>query len=114
MTTTTNSTLTLRQLDASDAANVEHLSALEGRQAPEAPLLGAESEGRLLAAVSIATGDAIADPFSRTAELRALLELRAAQLRERHPRLSGRARWGRTHARPASAGRLAALHPRAS
>jgi hypothetical protein len=114
MTTTIDSTLTLRQLDPDDAADIDRLSALEGRRAPEAPLLGAEVEGRLLAAVSIATGEVVADPFSRTAELRALLELRAAQLRERRPRVSGRARWQRKRAAPAHAGRLATIHPRAS
>ena len=114
MTTTTDSTLTLRQLDPGDAAAVDRLSALEGRRAPEAPLLGAEVEGRLLAAVSIATGEVVADPFSRTAEVRSLLELRGAQLRERRPRVTGRTRWNRKPAAPTHAGRLAALHFRAS
>ena len=46
---------------------------------------GARARGRgpLLAAISLASGEVIADPFSRTAELRALLELRAGQLRQR-------------------------------
>ena len=112
--TTTHSTLTLRPLGALDATGVDRLSALEGRQAPQAPLLGAEVEGRLLAAVSIETGEVIADPFSRTAELQALLELRAAQLRERRPRLIGRTRLGRAEAPVGFAGRVAGLSPRAS
>jgi hypothetical protein len=112
--TTIHSTLTLRQLDACDAAGVQHLADLEGRHAPDGPLLGAETEGRLLAAVSIETGETVADPFSRTAEVRALLELRAAQLRERRPRLTGRTRLGRARARTELGGRLATLHPRAS
>ena len=45
-------------------------------------MLGVEVEGRLLAAISIETGEVIADPFSRTSELRALLKLRAAQLEQ--------------------------------
>jgi hypothetical protein len=110
--TTTNSNLTLRHLDVSDTAAVERLAGLDTRNVPETPLLGAEVEGRLLAAVSIETGEAVADPFSRTAELRALLELRAAQLRERRPRLVGRTGRGRPTAHPT--GRLATVLPRAS
>ena len=71
-------------------------------------MLGAEVEGRLLAAVSIDTGKVVADPFSRTAELRDLLELRAGQLRgrsvnaDRHA--GGIRRPGRRHARGSLAG----------
>ena len=73
----------IRRLGGDDLAAVERLAQLDSRRAPEGPLLGAEIEGRLLAAISLSTGESIADPFSRTGELRALLELRAAQLRRR-------------------------------
>jgi hypothetical protein len=46
-------------------------------------VLGLEIEDSLLAAVSLSTGDAIADPFSRRDELRRMLELRATQIRGR-------------------------------
>ena len=39
-------------------------------------MLGAEVEGRLLAAISLADGAVVADPFSPTGELADLLELR--------------------------------------
>jgi hypothetical protein len=39
-------------------------------------------EGRLVAAVPLAGGQTLADPFERTEQLVRLLELRAAQLRE--------------------------------
>jgi hypothetical protein len=76
----------IRRLDDSDAAAVYRLVQLDSADAPEGPLLGAEVEGRLVAVASIEGGEVVADPFSRTNELRALLELRAAQLRGREPR----------------------------
>lgn len=95
-------TLTIRDLDDhSDHEALARLAQLDSRPAPPAPLMGAVVEGRLLAAVSMQTGEVIADPFSRTGELRTLLELRASQLRHRDtaPR---RARAPRT-ARPRAA-----------
>jgi hypothetical protein len=73
----------IRRLGDEDLAAVERLAQLESRRPPEGTLLGVEIEGRLLAALSLASGESIADPFSRSGELRALLELRAAQLRRR-------------------------------
>jgi hypothetical protein len=75
--------ITIRPLDGADRSAVKRLAQLDSERAPAEPLLGAEIEGRLLAAISLETGESIADPFSRSAELRALLELRAAQLRRR-------------------------------
>jgi hypothetical protein len=84
-TATINSQITIRRMDLSDAdrGSVSELADLDSRHAPEGPVLGAEVEGTLLAAISLTTGDVIADPFSRTAELRALLETRAGQVRRR-------------------------------
>jgi hypothetical protein len=95
----------IRRLEGDDQAAVARLAQLDSRPVPEGALLGAEVEGRLLAATSLATGESIADPFSRTGELRALLELRAAQLRRRvngHRRLRPKA--PRARARAALAG----------
>ena len=78
--------ISIRRLGADDLPEVERLAQLDSRRPPEGALLGVEIEGRLLAAISLATGESIADPFSRTGELRALLELRAAQLRRRENR----------------------------
>ena len=66
-----------------DRDSVAELADLDSRRAPDGPVLGAEVEGTLLAAISLTTGDVIADPFSRTADLRPLLETRAVQLRRR-------------------------------
>ena len=73
------------------------------RHGSEGPVLGAEVEGRLLAAISIDDRRVIADPFSRTSELRALLAARSSQLRDR----PGRSRVARSRliAGPARAAR---------
>lgn len=75
--------LTIRRLGHEDQVAVETLAELDSSHVPEYPLLGIEVEGRLLAAASIATGETVADPFSRTRELRELLEIRVGQLRRR-------------------------------
>jgi len=81
-----NPELTIRRIDLGDrdVDAAAKLAELDSSRELEGPVLGIEVEGRLLAAISIETGDVIADPFSRTSELRALLKLRAEQLRERH------------------------------
>jgi len=109
--TTTHATLTIKELGPRDERSLERLAALEGRRVPAGRLMGVEVEGRLLAAISLGDGETVADPFSRTDELVALLELRAGQLELRQPRR--RARLLLRNA-PAPAARLVGLHPRAS
>jgi len=75
--------ITIRRLGRGDLPAAERLAQLDSRGPLEGALLGAEIDGRLVAAISLTTGESMADPFSRTGELRALLELRAAQLRRR-------------------------------
>ncbi len=97
--------VSIRRLGDGDLAAVERLAARDSGPPPAGPLLGAEIEGRLLAATSLATGETVADPFSRTDELRALLELRAAQLRHRTgERRRRRRRLRRSRGRVALAG----------
>jgi hypothetical protein len=84
--------ITIRTLGDEDGGRAAWLAQLDSARVPEGALLGVEVEGRLLAAISLATGEVIADPFSRTAELRALLELRAAQVRRRQQPARGRRR----------------------
>jgi hypothetical protein len=94
-----NAAIELRRMDLTDADSeaVEKLAELDSGASLEGPVLGIEIEGRLLAAIEIESGRVIADPFSRTSELRALLKLRASQLdsrragrRHRESRLFGR------------------------
>ena len=78
--------VTIRRLGGADAAAVARLVQLDSADAPAGDLLGAEVEGRLVAVAPIAGGETIADPFDRTFELQALLELRAEQIRGRDSR----------------------------
>jgi hypothetical protein len=64
-----------------DAGALARLAALDSARVPAGPLLVAEVAGELRAAISLADGRSIADPFQRTASLVALLAMRAAQLR---------------------------------
>ena len=77
--------VTIRRVDVSDEdrANLATLAALDSREMPHGPVLGAEVRGRLMAAISLDSGEVVADPFKRTGELRSLLKLRAAQVRGR-------------------------------
>jgi hypothetical protein len=103
-TTTYSDGISIRRLGAEDLATVDRLAQLDSRRRPQGALLGVVIEGRLVAAISLATGDSIADPFTRTAELRALLELRAAQLRRRENRRERPAGLPRAKSRAALAG----------
>jgi hypothetical protein len=100
--------VTIRPATERDLPALNRLAQLDSAQVPPAPRLVAEIEGQPVAAVSLATGESFADPFSRTGEVRALLELRAAQLRRRDP---GRRRRPPPRARPASRPALAAGPP---
>jgi hypothetical protein len=73
-------------------ADLRRLAALDDASVPVGPALVAEVGGAAAAAVPLAGGRPLADPFGRTGELVALLELRAAQVtgRAARPRF---ARW---------------------
>jgi hypothetical protein len=93
--------INIRRLHDRDGEAVRRLAQLDSAHVPRGALVGAEVEGRLIAAVAIGGEGAIADPFSRTDEIQALLELRAAQLRRRP---KGRPRGLRLRARRAAGG----------
>jgi hypothetical protein len=103
--------ITIRRLGDEDLKAVERLAHLDSRRPLEGALLGVEIDQRLVAAISLATGESVADPFSRTAELRALLELRAAQLRRRQ---NAHRRSARRLPRPKSRAALAGGPPGAA
>jgi len=89
-----------------DARVLARLAALDSARVPAGPLLVAEVAGELRAAISLADGRTIADPFQRTASLVALLAMRAGQLRADPPggrRLLARLRRGAARARRLSA-----------
>jgi hypothetical protein len=85
--------VTLRFAFPDDAAAVARLAALDSAPPPVGPVLVAEIEGELRAALSLEDGGVIADPFHRTLALVALLRARAAQLTSAP--LEGRRRHGR-------------------
>ena len=82
-------TLTVRTATSADQAALAVLAELDSAAAPTGEVLVAESGGDLLAAMSLADGHVVADPFRRTAEAVEVLRMRAAQLtpRARRPRL---------------------------
>jgi hypothetical protein len=84
--------LTLRQAIPSDQPALIRLSQLDCRPLPPAPHLVAERDGRIDAALSLSSGETVADPFRRTAELRELLRDHAATIAEPQGRGRDRAR----------------------
>lgn len=75
--------VTIRLSRPTDEPALSALAALDSTRLRARPVVVAEQEGELRAALALDSGKVIADPFHRTAELVDLLELRAAQLRSR-------------------------------
>lgn len=76
----------LRLCRSDDDGALERLAALAEQPLPFGRLVVALVDGTLVAALPLAGGCALRDPFARTAHLTRLLELRAAQLRQPAPR----------------------------
>jgi hypothetical protein len=72
--------ITIRVSHEGDAERLERLAGLAGTELPDGELVVAESDGELIAALSLGTGRVISDPFHVTSDLVALLRVRAAQL----------------------------------
>ena len=72
--------VTIRLARADDAPALAELAALDGKPVPAGAVLLAEHRGSARAALALADGTAVADPFQPTADLVSLLELRAAQM----------------------------------
>ena len=67
----------IRAARGSDGTELERIAQLDSTHVPAGSLLVAEADGRLVAAIASSTGEAIADPFLPTADVVALLQLRA-------------------------------------
>ena len=91
--TTASPSVLIRAARGSDGAALERLAAFDSTEVPAGSLLVAEADGRLVAAIS-SSGEAIADPFLPTAEVIALLRLRAAGARAPRARRRGTVRRG--------------------
>ena len=72
--------ITVRYSVASDLSELARLAALDSASPPRGPALVAEADSRMLAALPLGSGRAIADPFEPTAEILELLRLRAEQV----------------------------------
>jgi hypothetical protein len=73
--------VTLRRADDGDDDALRRLAALDSHPLPPGPLLVAERDRIVDAAVSLSTGDVVANPFRRTTEIAALLRCHAAGAR---------------------------------
>lgn len=82
--------VTVRYAFPDDAEAVARLAVLDSQPLPEGPMLVAEVEGELWAALSLSTPAAMADPFRPSAELLLLLAERSRQLRGPARRRSSR------------------------
>ncbi len=72
--------VTLRGAGERDERALARIAELDGARPLRGPVLVAECDGALRAAISLADGSVIADPFQRTAALVELLRARARQL----------------------------------
>jgi hypothetical protein len=80
-----SSSLALRPAAAADAAALARLAALDSAAPLQGAALLAYRGVQLLAAISLADGRIVADPFERTAEATELLHIRARQLAAGRP-----------------------------
>src|SRR5438046_6171047 len=91
--------VSIRRVDEDRDRSLARVAALDSQRLAPGPWLVGEVEHSVIAVLSLSTGSFVADPFSRTVELRALLELRGEQLRaaanhrRRRGRLVPRAGW---------------------
>ena len=76
---TSPASLSLRHATPADSGAVAYLAALDDAERLTGPVLVAFDGDRPLAAVSLDDGRAVADPFTRTADIVDLLRLRARQ-----------------------------------
>jgi hypothetical protein len=73
-------TVVIRAARGSDGPALRRLAALDSAELPAGELLIAEADDEVIAALSIDTGDRVADPFRRTADVVDLLAFRAKRL----------------------------------
>jgi hypothetical protein len=73
--------VTIRADQATDRAALRRVAQRDSRPIPGGELLVAEVDGEIQAAIALATGEVIADPFRPTAELVRMLGLRRDELR---------------------------------
>src|SRR5215218_2597424 len=82
MTTDLTNDISARRATGEDRVDLENLAALDSARALTGEILIAAVADEPQAAIEVATGATVADPFRPTAHLVELLELRAARLRQ--------------------------------
>jgi hypothetical protein len=103
MTQLIDTQLTLRIARPEDDRALTRLAQRDSGRPPAGPLLLGFAGDRLVAAISLADGHLIADPFEPTAAIADVLRARAVQLQTREPRgLLGRLRPQSLSAQPSS------------
>jgi|tagenome__1003787_1003787.scaffolds.fasta_scaffold19217599_1 hypothetical protein len=80
-TITTAPSVLIRAARGSDGPALQRLAVLDSADVPTGDLLVGEADGTIVAARSVSTGAVIADPFRRTADVVALLDVHAAAQR---------------------------------
>jgi len=70
--------VTIREATPTDDVALDRLAQLDSARVPEGRVIVAGANGGLLAAMPVAGGAAIADPFRPTAAIVGLLDLRAS------------------------------------
>ena len=76
----TTSQISIRTARQDDYADLWRVATLDSALVHEGPLLVAEADGEIVAALSLTDGGVIADPFRRTAAAVDLLRMRSGQL----------------------------------
>ena len=72
----------VRHARPQDAAAIHRLAILDSQSPRDGAHLVAEADGEVIAALAIASGAVVADPFRWTADVVELMKVRAEQLRE--------------------------------
>jgi hypothetical protein len=73
--------MVLRADRPTDESTLRRLAALDSTRPLQGPALVAEVDGRAVAAIGLADGRVVADPFVKTAEVVELLKVRAGRMR---------------------------------
>jgi hypothetical protein len=74
-------TVVIRAARGSDGPALRRLAALDSAEVPTGTVLVAETDDEMVAALSVDTGEKVADPFRRTSDVVDLLTYRAQRLR---------------------------------
>ena len=109
MTTTHDTSITIRLARDEDSVALRRLAQLDGARLPEGELLVAEADGEIRAALRVSDSAYVADPFFPSRALVGMLDTRAKAIRRTTASRVERARtrlslWSAMHHRAAQTG----------